>query len=190
MLFSRNEEIYGEGEPADYLYKVVRGAVRVYKVLNDGRRQIGAFYFPGDVFGFEPGDEHASSAEAIGDVTVLVLKRTVVLALATRNADVARHLWEITASELDRSQKHLLLLILSAQEKVTAFLLEMADRICASAELELPMSRQDIADYLGLTIETVSRMLTQLESAGAIGVPAARRIALRNSSTLNRLKAC
>ena len=91
MSFSRNEEIYGEAEPADYLYKVVTGAVRMYKVLNDGRRQIGAFYFPGDMFGLEPGDDqHASSAEAIGDVTVLVFKRSAVLALATRDATVAR----------------------------------------------------------------------------------------------------
>jgi CRP/FNR family nitrogen fixation transcriptional regulator len=72
MSFSRNDEIYGEGEPADYLYKVVHGAVRMYKVLNDGRRQIGAFYLPCDMFGFESGDEHASSGEAVGDVTVLV----------------------------------------------------------------------------------------------------------------------
>jgi CRP/FNR family nitrogen fixation transcriptional regulator len=189
MSFARNEEIYGEAEAADYLYKVVSGAVRMYKVLNDGRRQVGAFYLPGDMFGFELGDEHASSAEAIGDVTVLVFKRTAVLALAARDSDVARQLWEITANELDRSQKHALLLILSAQERVASFLLEMARRSRASGELELPMSRQDIADYLGLTIETVSRTLTQLESAGVIAVPVARRITLRNSGTLNRLNA-
>jgi CRP/FNR family nitrogen fixation transcriptional regulator len=183
--FSRNQEIYGEGEPADYLYKVVSGAVRMYKVLSDGRRQIGAFYLAADMFGFEPGDAHGSSAEAIGDVTVLVFKRSAVLVHAARDSDV-RQLWEITARELDRSHKHSLLLILSAQERVASFLLEMAGRSCASVEIELPMSRQDIADYLGLTIETVSRTLTQLESVGAIAVPAARRITFRNSSTLSR----
>src|SRR5262245_40283788 len=67
MSFSRNAEIYGEGEPADYLYKVVSGTVRTYKVLSDGRRQIGAFYMPGDVFGLETSDEHTFSAEAIAD---------------------------------------------------------------------------------------------------------------------------
>ena len=189
MSFNRNEEIYGEGEAADYLYKVASGAVRIYKVLNDGRRQIGAFYFAGDMFGFEPGDEHASSAEAIGDMTVLVLKRSTVLALAARNGDVARQLWRITANELDRSQKHSLLLILSAQERVTSFLLEMAGRSCANAELELPMSRQDIADYLGLTIETVSRTLTHMESHATIEVPSSRRIVLRNRAALSRLNA-
>jgi CRP/FNR family nitrogen fixation transcriptional regulator len=105
---------------------------------------------------------------------VLVFKRAAVLALAAREGDVARLLWELTAQELDRSQKHSLLLILSAQERVSSFLLEMAGRARASAELDLPMSRQDIADYLGLTIETVSRTLSHLEHRGAIGVPAAR----------------
>jgi len=190
MSFSRNEEIYGEAEAAEYLYKVVSGAVRMYRVLVDGRRQIGAFYLPGDMFGFEPGDAHAASAEAIGDVMVLVFKRSAVLALAARDSDVARRLWEMTARELDRSRKHALLLILSAQERVTSFLLEMAARSRTSSEIELPMSRQDIADYLGLTIETVSRTLSQLESVGAISVPAARRITFCNSGTLTRLNAC
>ena len=190
MSFSRNEEIYGESEAAEYLYKVVSGAVRMYKVLTDGRRQIGAFYLPGDMFGFEPADAHASSAEAVGDVTVLVFKRSAVLSLAARDSDVARRLWEMTAGELDRSRKHALLLILSAQERVASFLLEMAARSRAGSEIELPMSRQDIADYLGLTIETVSRTLSQLESVGAIAVPAARRITFCNSGTLNRLNAC
>ena len=152
MLFTRNEEIYGESEAAEYLYKVVSGAVRMYKVLTDGRRQIGAFYLPGDMFGFEPADAHASSAEAVGDVTVLVFKRSAVLSLAARDSDVARRLWEMTARELDRSRKHALLLILSAQERVASFLLEMAARTRASSEIELPMSRQEIGDYLGLTI--------------------------------------
>jgi len=129
MSFSRNEEIYGEGEPADYLYKVASGAVRIYRVLHDGRRQIGAFYLPGDMFGLEPGDDqHTSSAEAINDVTVLVFKRSTLLALSARDTDVARQLWEMTARELQRAYNHMLLLIKSAQERVASFLLEMAGR--------------------------------------------------------------
>ena len=96
----------------------------------------------------------------------------------------------MTARELDRSRKHALLLILSAQERVASFLLEMAARSRTSSEIELPMSRQDIADYLGLSLETVSRTLSQLESVGAIAVPAARRITFCNSGTLSRLNAC
>ena len=189
MSFSRNEEIYGEGEPADYLYKVASGAVRMYKVLSDGRRQIGAFYLPGDMFGLEFGDAHASSAEAIGDATVLVFKRSAVLALSARDADVARELWEMTARELQRAQGHMLLLIKSAQERVASFLMEMAGRGCESDEVSLPMSRQDIADFLGLTIETVSRTIGQLEHAHAIALPSSRRISLRNRAMLSRLTA-
>lgn len=188
MSFGRNEEIYGDGEPADYLYKVVSGAVRRYKVLDDGRRQIGAFYLPGDMFGLEVDDEHASSTEAVSDTTVLVFKRSTVLAIANRDGNVARQLWGMTGRELNRAHEHALLLILSAQERVVSFLLEMADRL-RSNDVELPMSRQDIADYLGLTIETVSRTLTQLEAAAAIAVPTARRIALGNRAALRSLEA-
>ena len=78
MPFLRNAEIYGESEPADYLYKVVTGTVRTYKVLTDGRRQIGAFYLPGDIFGLESADEHSFSAEAIADSKVLVIKRSAL----------------------------------------------------------------------------------------------------------------
>jgi CRP-like cAMP-binding protein len=86
-------------------------------------------------------------------------------------------------------QEHSLLLIKTAQERVASFLLEMAERVTADGLVELPMSRQDIADYLGLTIETVSRTLTQLEKTAAIGVPSSRRILLRNRSALRRLNA-
>jgi len=188
MSYARNEEIYGDGEVADYLYKVVSGAVRIYKVLDDGRRQVGAFYLPGDVFGFEIGDEHQSSAEAIGSAVVLVFKRSTVKSLASRDIDVARQLWTMTAAELQRAQTHSMLLIRSAQERLALFLLEMCGRL-SGQEFDLPMSRQDIADYLGLTIETVSRTFTLLESAGAIGLISSRRISVRNRNALSRLSA-
>jgi CRP/FNR family transcriptional regulator, nitrogen fixation regulation protein len=187
MPFDRNAEIYGENEPADYVYKVISGAVRTYKVLNDGRRQIDAFYLPGDIFGLELGDEHSCSAEAITETTVLLVKRTHVLAAAESRCDVARNLWSLTARDLRRAQRHTLLLIKSAQERVAAFLLEMAERLAGGSAFELPMSRQDIADYLGLTIETVSRTLSQLEGAAAIALPASRRIVLRDRAVLDRL---
>jgi len=187
--FTRNSEIFGENEPADYLYKLVSGSVRSYKVLVDGRRQIGAFYVPGDIFGLETADAHTFSAEAITDCKILVIKRSAVMALAARDPDVARQMWAATARELKRMQEHSLLLIKTAQERVASFLLEMAERVTADGLVELPMSRQDIADYLGLTIETVSRTLTQLEKTAAIGVPTSRRILLRNRSALRRLNA-
>jgi CRP/FNR family transcriptional regulator, nitrogen fixation regulation protein len=189
MPFARNAEIYGENEPADYLYKVVSGAVRTYKVLNDGRRQIGSFYLPGDIFGLEVGDQHSFSAEAVADCKVLVIKRSALVALAGRENSVARQLWVMAAGDLQRAQGHIMLLIKTAQERVAGFLIEMSARNSGTSEVDLPMSRQDIADYLGLTIETVSRTLTQLENSGAIAVPTSRRIVLRSRGALNRLNA-
>lgn len=187
MSYPRNTEIFGENEPADYLYKVVSGSVRTYKILNDGRRQIGGFYLPGDIFGLEFSDQHTLSAEAIADTKVQVIKRSAINTLAGRDAAIARELFTLTGRELRRVQERIMLLVKSAQERVAGFLLEMADRGTAGNAVELPMSRQDIADYLGLTIETVSRTLTCLETAATIEVPTSRRIVLRNRSALNRL---
>lgn len=189
MSFGRDEEIYGEREPADYLYRVVSGAVRTYKILHDGRRQVVAFHVPGDIFGLELGDNHTSSSEAIGDATVLVFKRSAVIAVASRDSSVARQLWGMTASELHRAQDHMLLLIKSAEERVGSFLLEMAARTPTANEIDLLMSRQDIADYLGLTIETVSRTLSRFEATGVIALPTSRHVVLRNRSALGLLNA-
>jgi len=187
MGYPRNSEIFGENEPAEYLYKVVSGSVRTYKILSDGRRQIGGFYLPGDIFGLEFTDEHSLSAEAITDSKILVIKRSAINALAGRNAAIGRQLFNLTGRELCRVQDRILLLIKSAQERVASFLLEMAERVSGDNSIELPMSRQDIADYLGLTIETVSRTLTSLEGAAAIEVPSSRRIVLRNRLALSRM---
>ena len=189
MSFGRNAEIYGEGEPADYLYKVVSGAVRTSKILADGRRQIGAFYVPGDIFGLEAGDEHTFSGEAIVETKVLVIKRSALVGRAARDNDLARQLWALTGCELARVQGHVLLLIKTAQERVAGFLLEMADRAPNGDAVELSMSRQDIADYLGLTIETVSRTLTGLESAATIALPSSRLVVLRNRAALRQMNA-
>ena len=187
ISFGRDSEIYGETEPTEYLYKVVSGAVRTYKVMTDGRRQIGGFYLAGDVFGLELGKEHTLSAEAITKTKVLAMKRRALAAMARRDQQVARRLWELTAGELERAQRHILRLIKTAQERVASFLLEMAERIPADECVELPMSRQDIADYLGLTIETISRMLALLEREGAIELSSSRRIVLRKRAALIRM---
>jgi CRP-like cAMP-binding protein len=184
ITYPRNTEIFGENEPAEYLYKVISGTVRTYKILSDGRRQVGGFYQPGDIFGLEFADEHALSAEAVTDAKVLVVKRSALSALAGRDASVAQQLFALTGHELHRVQDRILLLIKNAQERVASFLLEMADRGSRNNTIELPMSRQDIADYLGLTIETVSRTLTALETAAAIEVSTSRRIVLRNRAAL------
>jgi CRP-like cAMP-binding protein len=185
MTYPRNAEIFGENEPAEYLYKVVSGSVRTYKILGDGRRQVGGFYLPGDIFGLEFADEHALSAEAISDAKVLVVKRSALNTLAGRDRLVAQQLFALIGRELHRVQDRILLLIKNARERVASFLLEMAERASENNTIELPMSRQDIADYLGLTIETVCRTLSALETASAIEVSASsRRIVLRNRAAL------
>jgi CRP/FNR family nitrogen fixation transcriptional regulator len=190
MRVERNVEVYGEEEPAEYLYQVVSGAVRTYKVLQDGRRQIGAFHLPGDVFGLEADEVHAFSAEAVSDCTLRIARRASIMALATRDGDLATELWQRTAEAFRRAQEHMLLLgRKNAEERVASFLLRMAARTTAGQAIELPMSRQDIADYLGLTIETVSRTLTILENRAAIELPSSRRIFVRSRSSLQQLNA-
>ena len=187
MSFPRNSEIFGENEPAEYVYRVVSGSVRTYKILNDGRRQVGGFYLPGDIFGLEFAEEHTFSAEAISDAKVVVVKHSAIRALSGRDPAIGSELFALTGRELRRVQDRMLLLVKSAQERVASFLLEMAERAGSGNTIELPMSRQDIADYLGLTIETVSRTLTGLASGAAIEVPTSRRIVLRDRTALARL---
>jgi CRP-like cAMP-binding protein len=187
ISYPRNAEVFGEGELAEFVYKVISGSVRTYKILSDGRRQIGGFHLPGDIFGLQFGENHALSAEAITDTKILVVKRGAFNALAGRNLSLAEEIFDLNGRELCAMQKRVLLLVQSAQERVASFLLEMAERTPASNIIELPMTRQDIADYLGLTIETVSRTLTALEAAATIEVPTSRRIVLRNRPALNRL---
>lgn len=187
LSYKRNTEIFGEDEPADYIYRVLSGSVRTYKILSDGRRQVCGFYLPGDCFGLQFSEEHTFSAEAIADTKVLVVKRSALTGLADRDAAVGRELFALTARELRRMQEQVLLLVKSAQERVASFLVEMSARATAENAIELPMSRQDIADYLGLTIETVSRTLTSLENCAAIELPTSRHIVLRNRSALSRL---
>lgn len=185
--YSRNTEIFGENEPADYLYIVVSGGVRTYKIFSDGRRQIGGFYLPGDVFGIEYTDSRTCSADAIANTRLRVVKRRVLAALADRDTAVAGELFVLAARELLSVQRRMLLLVKTAQERVASFLLEMAERGLGSDIVDLPMPRQDIADYLGLTIETVSRTLTSLESCAAIEVSSSRHIVLRDRSALDRM---
>ena len=190
ISYVRNFEIYGEGEPTEYLYKVVSGTVRSCKLLDDGRRQVTAFHMSGEIFGLEVGDTHSFSAEAIADSTIIVVKRSAILRLAARDVEIAHQLWTLTACELQRVQDHMLILgCMGAKEKVAAFLLQFSKRCSDSNEIKLPMSRQDIADYLGLTMETVSRTMNQLEHDATITLPTSRRIVLRDRAALKRLNA-
>lgn len=184
MGFSRNEEIFGEEEAAEFAYKVVSGVVRTMRILSDGRRQIDAFHLPGDVFGVEMGPMHRFAAEAVSDCQIVLVRRAHIDRAAAQECSVARELWTLAASDLAHARDHMLTLgRKSATERVGAFLLEMAERIGGEA-FELPMSRLDIADYLGLTIETVSRTLTQMERDGMIELPTCRGVVMRNRFAL------
>lgn len=169
FTYNKGAEIYGEKEPAEYVYQVKTGAVRSYKLLTDGRRQIGAFHLVGDIFGLENGSVHRFTAEAVVKTTVRLIKRQSLEAVAESDAVVTRNLLSMTTSNLEHAENHMLLLgRKTSLERVAAFLVEMDARLTATGIVALPMSRRDIADYLGLTLETVSRALSQLRRAGVL----------------------
>ncbi|MDA9492999.1 helix-turn-helix domain-containing protein [Bradyrhizobium sp. CCBAU 11361] len=170
FTYKKGTEIYGEKEPADYVYQVRSGAVRSYKLLSDGRRQIGAFHLAGDIFGLENGKEHRFTAEAIVDTTVRLIKWQSLELVAESDAMVARNLLSMTTTNLQHAEDHMLLLgRKTSLERVAAFLLEMDKRLSGVDVMALPMSRRDIADYLGLTLETVSRAISHLHDLGVLG---------------------
>lgn len=186
--FGRDEEIFGEGEPADSVYRVVSGAVRTFRILADGRRQICEFHLPGDTFGFEPSAVHRTSAEAVGPTRLVAVRRGALMDNADTAPEFARLLWRSAVADLQRSQEHVLRLgHRSAAERVASFLLEVSRRQGDVDAFDLPMSRQDIADYLGLTIETVSRSFTQLQVSELIGVRCCRHVDLLDREALEEM---
>ena len=190
MSFARNAEIYAEGETAGYVYKVLSGVVRVSKLLPDGRRQISAFHMPGEMFGFEADELHHASAEAVVPTKVVAYKWEGVLGTEKQSASFVRELLSLTVLGLRHTQDHLLLLgRKNALERLAEFLLEMSARMGGSAVLELAMPRHDIADYLGLTLETVSRMFAELKEMGAIKLESARRVHLLDKAALRAMGA-
>jgi CRP/FNR family nitrogen fixation transcriptional regulator len=192
MVLRKGEELFAEGEEAEFFYQVQTGAIRSYKLLSDGRRQIDAFHLNGDIFGLEAGSEHRFSAEAVGNVTVIAYRRSRLGALIQDDPAFRDKIMTATLRSLERAQEHMLLLgRKTAQEKIATFLLDMAQRVSRDDEhFELPMQRSDIADHLGLTIETVSRTLTQFARSGLIRLlPAGRSIGLCNKMALRSLNA-
>jgi CRP/FNR family nitrogen fixation transcriptional regulator len=169
FTYEKGAEIYGEKEPTEYVYQVKKGAVRSYKLLSDGRRQIGAFHLDGDLFGLTSVETHRFTAEAVVSTTVRLIKRRSLDATASADRVLARDLLSMTTRSLRHAEDHMLLLgRKDSLEKIAAFLLEMDTRLTDSGVIFLPMTRNDIADYLGLTLETVSRALSRLRRAGAV----------------------
>jgi CRP/FNR family transcriptional regulator, nitrogen fixation regulation protein len=189
MNFGRNAEIFAEGETAGYVYKLVSGVVRVSRLLPDGRRQISAFHLPGDMFGFEIDDIHHASAEAIVPVKVVAFKWHGLVSGGAPKGFV-HELLNRTMIGLRRTQDHVLLLgRKNARERLAAFLLDMARRSGSDRLVDLAMPRHDIADYLGLTLETVSRMFAELKEAGIIRLESARRVLVLDMAKLEDMAA-
>ncbi len=181
VFYNANAEIYGQGEKATALYQVQFGAVRIYRLLADGRRQISAFHVGGEVFGFEADGMHHFFAEAICASRVTVYRLPV-------DADVSREILPVALNALVRAQEHLLVIgRQNAGERVAAFLLDMMDRQGGLRQIELSMSRTDIGDYLGLTIETVSRVFSKFRQSGQIRLHGARIVEIARPDSLRAL---
>jgi len=187
--FGKGEELFAEGDKAEYFYKVVSGTVRTAKLLSDGRRQIDAFHLPGDVFGLESSEDHRFAAEAIDNVVVEAYRKSQFARLLHDDPEFGQKLMSTMLRNLERAHEHMVLLgRKTAQEKMATFLLDMAERLHKGDQVELSMQRTDIADHLGLTIETVSRTLTQMVRDGLIKLAAAgRTIILSDRAGLQQL---
>jgi len=169
VRFKRGSEIQGEGELAEYFYQIETGAVRSYKLTEDGRRQIIAFHLAGDVIELAATERHCVSSAAAATCVIRVAKRTAIIAMARSSSALASEIWRRIARDQHFAEEHLVALgRKTAAERMTSFLLQMADRSSSRPVVELPLARSDIADYLGLTVETVARILTKLESASVI----------------------
>jgi CRP/FNR family nitrogen fixation transcriptional regulator len=187
--YEKDSQIYGEDGSADYVYQVTSGAVRSYKLLSDGRCQITAFHLHGDVFGMDSGTKRRMAADAIVETSVRRVKRRGLDQAAATDMFVGLSLWNMAARNLEHAEDHLLLLgRKTATERVAAFLLEMDRRLSGTGMLPLPMCRRDIGDYLGLTLETVSRALSQFHERGILDFSGARHIVLRNRTLLRNME--
>lgn len=192
--YDDGEPIYLENDPVQHWYEVVSGAVRACKLIADGRRQVIEFYFAGDVFGFDDQDGvHTLSAEAAAEHPTVLTRyhRQRLDVKAAADPDISGKLRDLAFRALVRTRTHVLVLgRLSAMERVAEFLLEMDGRLRPlSADNSLggfclPMGRKDIADYLGLTPETLSRCLQTLRRSGVIVLSYERHIRINDRSRL------
>jgi CRP/FNR family transcriptional regulator, nitrogen fixation regulation protein len=187
IRYRRNSTIVCEGDPADYIFMVVDGIVRRCKTFQNGARAIVAFHAPGELFGWTDELKHTLSIEAATDALILFFKRSVLLTVGAHEQKIANFLLASTTGELRRIQQHSLLINRSAKYRVASFLLDLSTRIDESSDVDLSMSHHDIADHLGLSIETLSRTITKLERAGLIERTSVRTIALKNRTALAQI---
>ncbi|MBF0393974.1 MAG: helix-turn-helix domain-containing protein [Alphaproteobacteria bacterium] len=187
-----HDSVFREGDPATHLYSISQGAVKLYKLLSDGRRQVTAFLFAGDFFGLALDGGYAYTAETMTPALLCRFPRRKLEALFAEVPRLERRLLGLAIDDLAAAHEQMLLLgRKTAREKVASFLV-MLDRRAArrghhGPAVALPMSRSDIADYLGLTIETVSRTLTQFRRDGLIGLPDLGHAVLREADRLRQI---
>jgi CRP-like cAMP-binding protein len=184
-----NRTIFSEGELVTHAYKIAGGVVRLCKHLPDGRRQIAQFLFPGDYFSFVALGDHGFSAEAVREVSLLAFSQKHVERLCREKPDLRMRLFEMLSQRVRDIQDHLTAVgRQTAKERVAAFLLLLAERLSPDGtRIDVPMNRQDIADYLSLTMETVSRTLSLLKRTHIIATPDVHRIDLKNLDALHAL---
>ena len=173
MHFAKRHIIFQEGDTADVVYNVTKGAVRLFKLTPDGRRQVTGFLLPGDFLGLGSRQGYAYGAEAITEVELCRFERDKLEILFESHRGLERRLFEIANDELAVAQDQMLLLgRKTAKERMASFLLKLSEREelrgGRDRAVYLPMVQEDIADYLGLTIETVSRTISQLKRDGLI----------------------
>jgi len=187
--FGRNETIFNRGDSVRYAYRVVSGAVRLSRLTRDGQRRIAGFALPGDMFGFGFGANCSLTAEAVGETTLVRYLRAQVERACEDDPVLRRQLMTMLRQRLAEAEDHLIMLTgQSANERVAAFLLRLAGESPHDGmSVSVPMRRQDIADYLGLTTETVCRAISEFQRARIIAVPNRRAIAIRDVEALQDL---
>ena len=188
------QSLFGEDETADHVYNLVEGTVRLFKLLPDGRRQITGFAIPGDFLGLSSRGQYAYSAEAVSGASVCRFKRKDIERLFEDFPAMEHRVLAIANDELAAAQDQMLLLgRKTPMEKVTSFLLTLTKRLervgRKDRELVLAMTRADIADYLGLTVETVSRTFSKLKAARLIALPSPDHVELLDRRRLEALAA-
>jgi CRP-like cAMP-binding protein len=190
VRFARRSTIYSRGDAALYCYKVLEGSVRLTRILMDGHRQVLEILLPNDTLGIETSDAYSVTAEAISDVVLLRCPRACISRLHDESPEMRRMLVTMLSRGLSAAQDHVMMLgHQGAKSRLASFLLRLLETSGRSEgqPLDLPAGRQDLADYLGLTIETTCRTLTDLKLAGTIRIPSRHQIVVRNKSVLRAL---
>jgi CRP/FNR family transcriptional regulator, anaerobic regulatory protein len=195
LTLAAGQTLFHEGDPADRVFTLTKGTLKLYRLLPDGRRHVTGFIHPGDFLGMSGDEEHGSSAEALEKAQLCWFPRNRFDNFVSDRSAMEHNLYRLATHELSAAQKQMLLLARkTATERVASFLISLAERPGsadrASRLVRLPMSRSDIADYLGLTKETVSRVLSALKCRGLIRLRATDRIEIVDYKQLAATAEC